>query len=142
MAHKKTEGKGAERETSQLPDFFVEGIDKVIIRDLELAKANVEKAKIDLRNHNQAKAYHMEKKAHYRQIIKDCKAGLNKYNLQALIDARTRINVDLQATMNHVQNATERIEHHGNIVKTLEKQLAEYDKNWKVMRKHNLLKQS
>lgn len=138
-ANRKEEGMGASR-PQDVPDFFVEGIDKVMEKDLALAAANVERAKIDLENHKQGRAFLLSKKAHYRQLIRDCKAGNNNYSLDALVNARNSLNVDIQATENHLSNARERIKHHGLIAKTMEANLKEYKENHRKMEKAGLLK--
>ena len=108
---------------SNTPEILIEGIDKVIKRDLGKHKEMLARAKLSLAAFREAVSHQVKKKRHYLSLI-----GEGKYDDSSLRKSVGAINIDIRAMSDKVKVTDEEIAHHTLIVDTLTSQLEEYNK--------------
>lgn len=108
---------------SNEPEILIEGIDKVIKRDLGKHKEMLSRAKLSLAAFREAVSHQVKKKRHYLSLI-----GNGRYNDSSLRESVGAINIDIRAMSDKVKVTDEEIAHHTLIVDTLTGQLEEYNK--------------
>ena len=110
------------------PVIVIDGLEKVIKKDLEKHKVLLYQSKMDLVAFKESVSYHVKKKKYYKSLV-----GGGKFNDAALQKSMTMIGVDLRHMSDKVKLAEEAIAHHSLIVDTLTAQLADQNKKLKVL---------
>ena len=110
------------------PIVVIDGLEKVIKKDLEKHKVLLTRSKLDLITFREAVAYQVKKKKHYKSLV-----GGGKFNDAALQGTMTTIGIDLRHMGDRVKLAEEAIAHHSLIVDTLTVQLADQNKKLKIL---------
>ena len=101
-------------------DIVIEGIEKVIERDLGKHKLLLEQTKTELEAYRLARSHEIKRKKHFRKLI-----GGGKYDDIALRKAMGDIATNIQHLSDKADLAEEKIKHHELIVDTLSSQLAD-----------------
>ena len=110
------------------PVVIIDGLEKVIKKDLEKHKILLTRSKLDLIAFREAVAYQVKKKRHYKSLV-----GGGKFNDAALQGSMAMIGIDLRHMSDRVKLAEEAIVHHSLTVDTLTVQLADQNKKLKIL---------
>lgn len=110
--------------------IYVEGIDKIMIRDLKKHKTLLERSKVELDTYRKAKTHEIKKKKYYEGLI-----GKGKFNDKSLKKSIQDININIRHMADKVKLSNDAIEHHTLIVNTLTQQLEEYNESMKELAK-------
>jgi len=110
------------------PLIVIDGLEKIIERDLEKHKLLLVKTKSELDVYRISVSHQVKKKKYYKSLI-----GGGKYNDDSLRKSMTMIGVDIRHMSDKVKLSQEAIEHHTLIVDTLTKQLEEQYKGLKAL---------
>jgi hypothetical protein len=102
-------------------EFFVDGLDVVIKRDLDKHKSLLEHAQADLLAFEQARSHEIQRKRVWKGHI-----GGGKFNDDALRRSIKDINQNINHFSRKIKTTKDRIAHHTRIVDTLAKQLKAY----------------
>jgi len=108
------------------PDFFVEGVDVVIRRDLDKHRSLLETSKLSLDSFKTSVAHEIQKKKRYLSLINE-----GQYDEASMRASIVDININIRHLSDKVKLAKEEIAHHTLIVDTLTEQLADYEKNFR-----------
>jgi hypothetical protein len=108
------------------PQIVIEGMEKIIKRDLEKHKAILLKLPLDLQALEVARGHEVEKKRHYRSLI-----GGGKYNDEALKESIKQIKINIRQNSDKIKLTKDAIEHHTLIVNTLSEQLEKQEQSLK-----------
>lgn len=101
------------------PQIVVEGIEDIIKRDLDEAKAVVVSAELELASFRQARSHVIKRKKHYRTLI-----GGGKYDDESLRTAMDGMAIDIRHLSDKEKLHREKIAHYTGIIDTLTDQLA------------------
>jgi hypothetical protein len=110
------------------PEIVIEGIEKVIKKDLKKFQGILERDKLDLIAFRGARSHEIKKKKHYKNLI-----GGEKFNDDALRESMSQIAINIRHMSDKVMLTEKAIEHHTEIVDTLTKQLENQMKGLKVL---------
>ena len=101
-------------------NVVIEGIEKVIKRDLEKHKMILERTKLESLAFKAAVSNEIKRKKYYKSLL-----GGGKFNDESLRNSIDMINVNIRHMSDNVKISNEKIEHNSLIVDTLTKQLEE-----------------
>lgn len=113
------------------PVVVIDGLEKIIKRDLEKHKGLLVQSKSELDAFKISLSHQVKKKKYYGSLI-----GGGRYSDEALKKSMTMIAVDIRHISDKVKLSQDAIEHHTLIVDTLTKQLEEQYKGLKVLAAH------
>lgn len=110
------------------PQIVIEGIEKVIEKDLKKHQEILARSKIELLAYRDARSHQVKKKKHYKSLV-----GGGKYNDDSLKASMDMIAVDIRAISDKVKLSEDAIAHHTLIVDTLVEQLENQMKGLRVL---------
>ena len=113
------------------PIVVVDGMEKVIKKDLQRHKDILERTYREIISYREARSHEVKKKKHYNSLI-----GNSKYNDDALRESIKQININIQHFSNKVKLSQDKIDHETLIVDTLSAQLEEQERLLKVLAEH------
>lgn len=110
------------------PVVVIEGLEKIIKRDLAKHKTLLAQSKEERASFRTAVSHQIKKKKFYKSLL-----GGEKYDDASLWESIMAIGVDIRHMSDKVKLAEEAISHHSLIVDTLTAQLSDQNKKLKAL---------
>lgn len=114
------------------PIIVVEGLEKVIEKDLERHKVLLDRSNQEKQAYQKAKSHEIKRKRYYLSLI-----GGDKYDDDALRESVRQINQNINHLEQKVKLSKDAIEHHKLIVDTLSAQLKDHNDRLAALRRDN-----